>query len=283
MGVPLVTLAGDRHASRVGVSILTNIGLDAFVAENDDEYIEIAVALAQNRQALSGLRQTMRDRMLSSPLMDRRGMGLALGTALREMWHKHCEKLNANFSDSVEAEPDLALESSELIRLHIGGQVVRDGWKKFDSEARPEVDFVGSIQDLSSFADESCSDIYCSHVLEHVGHREILGTLNGFYRVLAPGGHLFISVPDLDVLAWLFSSPDFSKAEKFGVMQMMFGAQIDEYDFHRVGLNFDFLRDYLRDVGFLQIEHVESFGLFDDTSELRMWGHLVSINLIVTK
>jgi predicted O-linked N-acetylglucosamine transferase (SPINDLY family)/predicted SAM-dependent methyltransferase len=283
MGVPVVTLAGDRHASRVGVSILTNIELDAFVAENDDEYIEIAVALAQNRQALSGLRQTMRDRMMSSPLMDRRGMGLALGTALREMWHKHCDKLNAELSDSVEGEPDVALGSPELIRLHIGGQVARDGWKVFDSDARPEVDFVGSIQDLTSFAAESCSDIYCSHVLEHVGVREILGTLNGFYRVLAPGGRLFVSVPDLDVLVWLFSSPDFSKAEKFRVMRMMFGAQVDDYDFHRIGLNFDFLSDYLRDVGFLKIEHVESFGLFDDMSETRMHGHLISINLIATK
>jgi hypothetical protein len=58
---------------------------------------------------------------------------------------------------------------------------------------------------------------------------------------------------------------------------------MDEHDFHRIGLNYDFLSDYLRDVGFSSIEHVESFGIFVDTSELRMRGHLVSLNLIATK
>ena len=107
--------------------------------------------------------------------------------------------------------------------------------------------------------------------------------MNGFYRILAPEGHLYLSVPDLDVLAWLFASPGFDKAERFLVMRMMFGGQLDEHDFHRIGLNFDFLCDYLRDVGFLSVEHVESFGMFEDTSEIRMHGHLVSLNLIVTK
>lgn len=279
MGVPVVTLAGDRHASRVGASLLNNIGLDAFVAENRDEYVEIAVGLAENRQALLGLRQTMRERMAGSPLMDRREMGAALGSALRGMWHRYCEK----FSADLPANSGPAPESIELLKLHIGGRVAREGWKILDSEPRPEVDFVGSVQDLSSFADESCSAIYCSHVLEHVGQGEILDTLNGFYRILAPGGHLYLSVPDLDVLVWLFSNPAFDQAERFHVMRMMFGGQVDEHDFHRIGLNFDFLCAYLRDVGFLSVEHVESFGLFEDTSGARVHGHLISLNLIVTK
>lgn len=279
MGVPVVTLAGDRHASRVGASLLNNIGLEAFVAGSRDEYVEIAVALAENRQALSGLRQTMRDRMRSSPLMDRREMGADLGAALRAMWHRHCEK----FPIDCPAQEEGAAEPIELLKLHIGGRVASEGWKILDSEPRPEVDFVGRVQDLSSFASESCSAIYCSHVLEHVGQTEILDTLNSFYRILAPGGHLYLSVPDLDVLAWLFAGPGFDKAERFLVMRMMFGGQMDEHDFHRIGLNFDFLCDYLRDVGFSSVEHVESFGMFTDTSEVRMQGHLVSLNLIVVK
>lgn len=279
MGVPVVTRAGDRHAARVGISLLTNIGLEAFIAESRDEYVEIAVALAENRQALLGLRQTMRERMAGSPLMDRRGMGAALGSALRGMWHRHCEKFSADLPDKSASAP----EPIELLKLHIGGRVVSEGWKIFDSEPRPEVDFVGNVQDLSSFADESCSAIYCSHVLEHVGQGEILDTLNGLHRILAPGGRLYISVPDLDILAWLFSNPAFGKAERFLVMRMMFGGQVDEHDFHRIGLNFDFMCAYLRDAGFLLIEHVESFGMFTDTSELRVHGHLVSLNLIVSK
>ena len=51
MGVPVVTLAGDRHASRVGVSILTSLGLTELVAHSPDEYVAIAVRLAAIRQA----------------------------------------------------------------------------------------------------------------------------------------------------------------------------------------------------------------------------------------
>lgn len=279
MGVPVVTLAGDRHAARVGVSLLSSIGLEAFVADNVDEYVEIAVALAENPQSLSGLRQTMRERVCSSPLMDQRGMGADLGAALRGMWHRHCEKFPAD----APIEARSAAEADELLKLHVGGRIAREGWKILDAEARPEVDFFGSIQDLSSFADESCSDVYCSHVLEHVGQTEMLETLNGIHRILAPGGRLYLSVPDLDVLVWLFSKPDASKAEKFYVMRMMFGGQMDEYDFHRIGLNYDFLTDYLLDVGFSSIEHVESLGMFADTSETKMLGHMVSLNLIATK
>lgn len=279
MGVPVVTLAGDRHAARVGVSLLSNIGLDAFVANNRNEYVEIAVALAENREALLGLRQTMREKMRSSPLMDQRGMGADLGSALRGMWHRHCEKFSADMPDKSGS----ASEPIELLKLHIGGRVASEGWKILDAEPRPEVDFVGSAEDLSSFADESCSDIYCSHVLEHVGLAEILDTLTGFCRILAPGGHLYLSVPDLDVLAWLFASPGFSQEARFHIMRMMFGGQVDEHDFHRVGLNFDFMCHYLRDAGFSSIEHVESFGMFEDASTIRMHGHLVSLNLVVTK
>lgn len=53
MGVPVVSLAGDCHMSRVGLSILTRIGMEFFAAETKDEYVAKTVALAQNRQALA--------------------------------------------------------------------------------------------------------------------------------------------------------------------------------------------------------------------------------------
>jgi predicted O-linked N-acetylglucosamine transferase (SPINDLY family) len=43
MGVPVITLAGDRHAGRVGTSILTNVGLTDFIAQDIDGYIQLAV------------------------------------------------------------------------------------------------------------------------------------------------------------------------------------------------------------------------------------------------
>ena len=47
MGVPVVTLAGQRHAARVGVSLLTNLGLGELIADTPEQYLQIAQALGQ--------------------------------------------------------------------------------------------------------------------------------------------------------------------------------------------------------------------------------------------
>ena len=70
MGVPVVSLAGTRHASRTGVSILTNCGLAHLVAQSADEYLCIAGALARDPGKLQELRAGLRGRIASSPLMN---------------------------------------------------------------------------------------------------------------------------------------------------------------------------------------------------------------------
>ncbi|MBK8118892.1 MAG: methyltransferase domain-containing protein [Sulfuritalea sp.] len=174
-------------------------------------------------------------------------------------------------------------EEEEPIRLHIGGVQIKEGWKILNVEAGEGVDFVGDVRDLSAFGDGCCSDIYASHVLEHVGQAEVLPVFNELHRMLRVGGKLYVSVPDLEMLSWLFLSPALDSAAKFNVMRMMFGGQTTPHDFHQIGYCFDFLVDYLRDVGFAGVEHVESFGLFNDTSEFVFAGQRISLNLIVTK
>ena len=279
MGVPVISLAGDRHASRVGASLLSAVGLEELIADSPESYVRLATDLAQSTKRLVRMRASMRERMAASPLMDRRSMGHELGAALREMWRRRC----AGFPLSMPLEKSVAGLSGDLLKLHVGGRERRDGWKILDVEKRDEVDLVGDIRKLESFADGSCGEIYCSHVLEHVGQREIMDVLNGLYRILAPGGRLYISVPDLDVLVMLFAHSTTSKARRFAIMRMMFGEQKDEFDYHKIGLNLDLMTDYLRDVGFAGIRHVESFGLFNDMSELREDEHLLSLNLIATK
>jgi predicted O-linked N-acetylglucosamine transferase (SPINDLY family) len=70
MGVPVVTLAGATHATRVGVSILENVGLSELIALNADQYVDIAVALANNPAHLQEYRSSMRTRLRNSQLLD---------------------------------------------------------------------------------------------------------------------------------------------------------------------------------------------------------------------
>lgn len=73
MGVPLVTLAGQRSSSRGGASILTTLGRPEWIATSPDEYIGIAQRLAADPQQLKLIRGCLRSELLSSPLMDNAG------------------------------------------------------------------------------------------------------------------------------------------------------------------------------------------------------------------
>jgi protein O-GlcNAc transferase len=66
MGVPLITLAGDRHASRIGGSLLHSLKMDEWIANNQDEYISKACSLASDSERLMYLRSSLRDRMQST-------------------------------------------------------------------------------------------------------------------------------------------------------------------------------------------------------------------------
>jgi predicted O-linked N-acetylglucosamine transferase (SPINDLY family) len=84
MGVPVVTLEGDRHAGRMGSSILHAAGLPELVTTSVDAYVEKCAELAASDR-LSTLRGTLRDRMRASPLTDGKGMAAAFERCYREI------------------------------------------------------------------------------------------------------------------------------------------------------------------------------------------------------
>ena len=96
MGVPVVTLAGRTHASRVGVSLLTNAGLPELIANTAEQYVEIAAKLAGNTARLAELRANLRGRMASSPLMDAPHFARNVEQAYRQMWRAWCAKQCSN-------------------------------------------------------------------------------------------------------------------------------------------------------------------------------------------
>ena len=66
-------------------------------------------------------------------------------------------------------------------------------------------------------------------------------------------------------------------------MRMIFGGQEDESDFHYFGWNFRFLSDHLKQTNFSKVEKVNSFDLFEDTSEYKPYGFPISLNIIAYK
>jgi len=172
------------------------------------------------------------------------------------------------------------------MKLHLGGKHAHPDWKILDIEERPEVDFVGDAADLSQFPDESIEMIYASHILEHFHYYlnyELPFVLAEWHRVLQPEGKLFVSVPNLQTLCWLYCRPNILPVERFQIMRMMFGGQTNEYDVHKVGFDPDILGTYLTEAGFKNIQIVDEFNMFQDSSSLSFMGHLISLNMIATK
>lgn len=276
MGVPVVTLAGRTHVSRVGASLLGSVGLADLVASNPEDYVATAAGLAADLPRLEGLRKGMRERLRASPLLDAAGFARGVEAAYRKAWQQ--------WAEAGAPQPAAGAAVSGPLRLHVGGKERKEGWKILNIQSGPDVDFIGDCTDLGQFADASVDEIYASHVLEHLGYQtELPRALAGFHRVLRPGGTARISVPDFDVLCRLFLDPRAKLLDRFHVMRMAFGGQMDEHDYHRVGLAYDMLSQYLLQAGFSRVEQVGDFGLFEDASRIEFLGQRISLNVAAYK
>jgi predicted O-linked N-acetylglucosamine transferase (SPINDLY family) len=92
MGVPVVTLAGEHHMSRVGASLLEAVGHPEWIAYNRDEYVRIATRLACDLPRLAAARTDLRGELERSPLLDHLGQAQRFGAALRQCWSKWCRR-----------------------------------------------------------------------------------------------------------------------------------------------------------------------------------------------
>jgi protein O-GlcNAc transferase len=95
MGVPVIVLTGPTHVSRVGLTLLSNVGLSGLAAATPDEYVATAIALAGQPGELAQLRSGLRARMLSSRVTDGAACARALEHAYRGMWTSWCARTRA--------------------------------------------------------------------------------------------------------------------------------------------------------------------------------------------
>jgi predicted O-linked N-acetylglucosamine transferase (SPINDLY family) len=92
MGVPVLTLAGERPASRSAASILGALGLEEWIAGSADEYLRLALAHAADPDRIAALRGCLRRRLQASPLMDEARFARDVEAVYRELWRAWCGK-----------------------------------------------------------------------------------------------------------------------------------------------------------------------------------------------
>jgi len=94
MGVPVVTIMGDHFISRNSASILKSLGLPELIAESQQQYVDIAIALAHDIVKRKSLKIDLRKRFYGSVLGDSRKFTGNLEEAYRGMWAKWCASEN---------------------------------------------------------------------------------------------------------------------------------------------------------------------------------------------
>jgi protein O-GlcNAc transferase len=92
MGVPVITLAGDRHAARVGASLLHAVGLDDLVAKDEAEFASIAAGLAADDARRMAWRRGLRSQLMQSPLADAPGWASRFHAALAGLHQAACAR-----------------------------------------------------------------------------------------------------------------------------------------------------------------------------------------------
>lgn len=169
-------------------------------------------------------------------------------------------------------------------RLHIGGTKQKQGWEIFNIVSGRHVDHTGNALRMDRFQDNTFEKIYASHILEHLSYyQELPLALLEWKRILKPGGSIFLSVPDMDIICKFISDESLKIKDIIYAMRMLFGGQTNTHDYHKVGFNFRILHWYLEQAGFEQIIRVERFDIFQDSSMKKFKESFISLNVVAKK
>jgi len=180
--------------------------------------------------------------------------------------------------------------SDRDLRLHLGcGNVHVSGFVNVDTEPSPAVDVLDDVKRLQHFRDRSAAMIYACHVLEHFSHTEVPLVLRRWCEVLKPGGELRVSVPDMDeiVRIYLKNWQHFQTPPNTPWIGLIYGGQVSEYDYHKTGFNFVYLKQLLVQAGFVDVEEYPQsphwLGIQDASLANEPFGEYVSVNIRAKK
>ena len=148
MGVPVVTLRGNRHAGRMGASLLSAVGLEELVADNVADYVRSAVTLASDLDRLEGLRSGLRERMRGSPIMDEAGFTRALEQCYVGIWQ---EKIRSPSSASPADDAAIALLLRKIGELRAAERKIEaeEACKEILKVRPDQMEALGALWDLS--------------------------------------------------------------------------------------------------------------------------------------
>jgi len=101
MGVPTLTIAGATPASRISAALLSQVGLEQFIAANDQDLVEKGRYWAANIAGLAKIRADLRRRCEQSPMRRPELVAASIESAFRTMWQRWCAGLQPQSFDAT--------------------------------------------------------------------------------------------------------------------------------------------------------------------------------------
>ena len=184
--------------------------------------------------------------------------------------------------------------ATEVSGLQLGsGFVSIPGFWNIDSDYFLNPDIVAGVEKIK-LADNAVQTLYCVHILEHVDRTKKMQILREWFRVLKPGGSLYVAVPDFEALAKFYLSCieqyDIEKNRAIAdrIMRVVHGGQAHKADKHNYGYSFSTLSSFLTMAGFTHVEKFDTYHLpftrdRDDDSTFSIDGRPLLLNVKATK
>lgn len=178
----------------------------------------------------------------------------------------------------------------ETVKLHIGcGKKYLPGYKHVDVIDYDHVDYICDARHLNMIEDETISEIYACHVLEHVERSEVTDVLCEWSRVLRPDGVIRVAVPDFGAIVEEY----LENRDLMCFQGLLYGGQTYDYNFHHIAFDYEVLKGLLEDAGFSGVcrykwQEFLSEG-YDDYSRAYLPhmdlenGRLMSLNVMARK
>ncbi|REL38643.1 FkbM family methyltransferase [Rhodohalobacter sp. SW132] len=172
MGVPVVTKPGPTFAGRHSTTHLINAGLPDLVVDTWEQYADKIVELTTDLDALTELRNSLREKVENSLLTDGKRFGAHLGKAMRAVWNQWVdgyEQGEENWKDHIDIEPISGEDLNKITEISKGKDNSDDLLKQLD-QLEAEIR-----------ADSDDSDELQSSLAENGVHRN--GSANGHSKV----------------------------------------------------------------------------------------------------
>lgn len=183
--------------------------------------------------------------------------------------------------------------NKRYVGIHLGGGDLRiDSFVNIDVNPYCNVDVI-SLIDKIKLNEGAVKYIYNSHILEHIPRAKVHKVIAEWYRVLEDGGELYISVPDVETLfnIYLDNLENYDQKHNQRLVDLscgiIYGGQIDKYDYHYMGYSMVTLKKILEDIGFKDVRRIDvselPFKKPKDASEAIVDNKLISLNIVAKK